>query len=346
MDVILEVLLSDLRWLAWFVFIGGAALLGPAMIAGWIAAVRTPPTRWRDVPAGIVCGWLASVLVAVVWTLFFFRLAQFLLDALGPLPHARLDQPLLLALGIGALVCPVIGYFVSARYFRWKIKNLGWKIDDRPPPLQGRYAFTLRTLLIVQIALVSIFGLWITARRDRIRVRTEGREYEIWLAGLQERLGGHGWDLQHKIPPLRLFCWDKPLTAFSDDVLDRILLSDRIQHLEVISDGLTDDGLKKLAMHQELHSLKLGSQQLTDASIAHLRQLPSLENLHLISPQLTDESLDDLQTMPSLRRIVIVDALISKEAEARFKEIRPEVQLFVLTRRPMNPLPPATQPTP
>lgn len=330
MDVILEVLLSDLYWLAICTGCIAASFFLPAIFAGIIAAARTKPTRWRDVPGGIVRGWLASILAAVVWMLFFFRLAQFLADVLKPMPNARLGQPLLLALGIGALVCLVIGYFVSARYYRLKIKDLAWKIDDQDPPQRGRYAFTLRTLLIMQMALIGVFGLWVTGRRDWIRQQTSWRQEELWRAGLRERLAGYGWDLGHPHRPLRLLHPEPYLQDFDDDVLDRLLPSDQVSHLELRSNGLTDEGIKKLVVHQTLQSMELHSQKITDSGIAHLKALPHLEVLNLSSPQLTNHVLDELRSMPSLRTVIVYEGEISRAAAADFRSARPQVSLLLV----------------
>jgi hypothetical protein len=331
MDVILEVLVSDLRWLAASTGIIGAFLFIPAVFAGFIAAVRTAPTRWCDVPGGILRGWLASVLAAIVWMLFFFRLGQFLVEILRPLPEARLDQPLILAFGIGALVCPVIGYFVAVRYFRWKVKDLGWKIANEPPRRQRRYAFTMRTLLIVQLAVVVVFGLWVTGRRELIHAQTSLRQTELWRAELGERLAGYGWDLAYPQRPLRLAHPEPQLRNFNDDVLDRLLPSDQVSHLELRSDELTDEGIKKLAAHPTLCSLELHSLKITDSGVKHLKSLSNLEVVNLSSPQLTDQVLDDLGSTRSLRTIIVYDGKITRAAAARFREDNPEVSLLVVS---------------
>jgi hypothetical protein len=329
MDVILEVLLGDLCWLAVGTGCIAALFFLPAIFAGIIAAARTASTRWCDVPGGIVRGWVASVVAAVLWMLFFVRLGHLLMDMLR-LPHTQLEPPILLALGIGALVCPVIGYFVSARYYRWKIKDLGWKIDDQDPPQRGRYAFTLRTLLILQIALIGVFGLWVTGRRDWIRQQTTWRQEELWRAELRERLAGYGWDLGHPHRPLRLLHPEPYLQDFHDDVLDRLLPSDQVSHLELRSDALTDEGIKKLVVHQNLRSLELHSQKITGSGIAHLKALPNLEVLNLSSPQLTNHVLDELRSMPSLRTVIVYEGEISRAAAADFRSARPEVSLLLV----------------
>ncbi len=328
-QAILQVLYGDLGWLLLFSAYTSLLMIVPALVVGFVAAARVEPTRCIDWPKGTFRAWLAGVLTAtivtpVVWGLFGF-VDQVFRPQLGQIAEF---------VGIGIIgfifiLCVAAQYRTAELYFKWKRNDLrGWKIHDEPSqPANRWYSFSLKNLLLAQLTAIFLFGLWISVRRQDIESHYQFQQIQTWRPEVRSRLAEHGWDMHDPFKPLWLRSDDRPLIDFDDSVLDKVLVTDQLKAIELVSDKLTDAGLARLIKHQQLRNVKIKSDQVTDSGIAHLRQLAAVQDVHLDCERLTDKVLDDLAQIPSLKFVYIEKPLISRAAAKAFRAARPDVSL-------------------
>jgi hypothetical protein len=324
LDPILDTLWHDVQMLGNAIVDLGVFWLIPAAVIGFIAAAKTEPTRWRDLPVGIFWGWLGGVPSGIAALLVLAGMLE--ITELGRWRYSEfLWGGVLIA---GGIVAIVTNYRSSVRYYRWKIQQLyGWKIDDPPlRPANHLYSFTLRRLLIVQFVAIFVFAMWVGARREMILQAYEYQREEAYKQNLQTRFGDFGWHgYRFGQEGLWLRMRGRSLVNFQDQVLERLEPADRLTQMEIRSDALTDRGLEILSRNAALSELRMQSQQVTDAGIVHLKKLKSLRRVELACPQLTEESLDSLQGIESLQYVTLYHSKITPERALEFKEKRPGV---------------------
>lgn len=337
LDPILDTLWHDVQMLIGAIVVMGVWWLIPAAMVGFVAAARTEPTRWCDLPMGIFWGWLGGIAGGIAAFLVLVGMRE--ITELGRGWRPPYVDSLWGGMFIGgAIIAIVTNYQSSVWYYRRKIQQLhGWKLDDPPPrSANHRYSFTLRRLLIAQFVTLFVFAMWVGARRDYIQrqyqYRREAAERQAQRESLKTRFEVVGWDVwicpderlnlaQHATPTL---------TNFDDKKLERLQPADRLLRITIRSDSLTDEGLEILGRQAELEELEIQSNQVTDAGIAHLHKLPLLKKVHLTCPKLTTKTLDELQAMESLRYVVIYQSSISYQRANEFEHSRPGVKIFVL----------------
>jgi hypothetical protein len=151
----------------------------PTMVVAFIAATRTDTTLWSDMSRGMAWGWAIGVLTWALVTGFLFLLAEMLLGVRTT--EFRIE----LLLGIGSisfLAAIGVQYHLVIHYFRSQIQDrVGWEQEPRfRAPERRFFSFSLKTLLIAQVLLIMLIGVWIGARRKSIlqvyeerRVRAE-----------------------------------------------------------------------------------------------------------------------------------------------------------------------------
>lgn len=330
-DYILSVLQSDLLSLGKALLFFGVLWLIPACIVSYVAATRTEPTLWLDVPLGILWGWLAGVPA----------LAVSLGLAIGLMKVATLHEHWLsitFILAFSGSVVVVANYRAAVWCFRRRIEDrLGWKISDPPTPAANRgYSFSLRNLLLVQIALAAVFAIWIGARRDEIEARRKTGEERAYRQDLEARFGGYGWTYFHAT---REGLWlgqenRGGLIGFDDQVLERLGPRDRLFWLTVRSDQLTDTGLEILSRNSELKKLEIDSSKITDAGIVHLKKLTKLERLEISGPQLTERALTELQSLESLQQLIFFSSKIPPKRGEEFEKARPQTRVSIFSFAP------------
>lgn len=337
LDPVLDTLWHDVQMLGNAIIALGALWLIPAAVVGFIAAARTEPTRWCDLPMGIFWGWLGAIPGGIAAFLVLVGMLQ--ITELGrgwKPPYVDLLWGGMFI--VGGIVAIVTNYRTAVWYYRWKIQQLyGWKIDDPPVrPANHLYSFTLRRLLIVQFVSLFVFAMWVGARRDFIQrkyqYRREAAERQAQRESLKTRFEVVGWEVWiNPAQRLNLAQHGTPsLLNFDDQILERIQPADRLLRITIKTDSLTDAGLEILSRQAELEELKIQSNQVTDAGIAHLRKLLLLKKVHLTCPKLTARTLDELQAMESLNYVVIYQSSISQQRANEFEHARPGVDVFVL----------------
>ena len=351
---LLSTLRSDLQSLVEFVAFLSFLWFLPACVVSFIAAARTEPTLWRHVPLGIFWGWIAGVLAAAVTGVISLAVAETGL-------FRENWVTIVIAFGTCGIAAIIANYRAATSYYQNRIKaRLGWQITD--PPLQPAnrwYSFSLRKLLLSQVILLSVMGLWLAVRRGEIHRRRKSADdlakliakadaEKAYRARLLSRFGGHWQHINAGSDglSLRLSSQTKQ-PGFQEEVLSRFEPQDRLYEIMIGSDQLTDAGLEILSRNEELKHVVIESNQVTDAGLAHLKKLKKLEWLNLTCSQVTEQGMDDLKSLENLKFLAIYHSKIPFERGKEFQESRPGVQVFVIPLRSDPPVPqrqPATHP--
>ena len=328
---------SDLRSLAEMLLIFGVLCLVPASLVGLIAAEATRST-WRDVPLGIFWSLAAGVptLLAALGL------------CVGMLSFNRSGQDwglLVLIYGASALVAIGAGYCSAVSYYvgRMKQRTAGDSLESQPTT--QRFSFSLRKLLLIQVAFLFVFGFWLSVRRDELehqRQETQKRtgwrealerqlaEQEAYQQRVVSRFARYGWNiLKSDDEGLSMIHTEPTLTGFRDEVLAQIEPADHLARLTVRSDDLTDFGLELICRNADLKELEIQSEYITDRGITHLVKLKKLEKLRISCPRLTEESLNDLVRLESLEQLTFYNSKIARRRRGDFKLVRPDVKIQI-----------------
>lgn len=329
LDIVLEMLWRDTQFLGTLVCVAGLIWLIPAFVITFVAAARTEPTLWRDLPAGVFWGWLAgSAALAVCLALSFAALA------IGNTRESWLS--LSFVFGCSGFAAVAANYRAAVRFHRQRIQDrLGWKLDyHSPEPAKRRFSFTLRQLLISQMVFIFAFALWVGVRRDHIlrthRYRQQEAERVAYLQSLEERFGGYGWtDMYTLKEGLWLRQSQGRLAGFRDEVLERLEPRDRLFDLTLRSNELTDAGLEILGRNDNIERLHIASDQVTDKGIAHLKRLKKLKRLTLECPLLTEATLEELRGLESLQELILYSSQIASERGEELERSHSQVNVHI-----------------
>lgn len=330
LDIVLEMLWRDTQFLGTILCVVGLIWLVPSFVITFVAAARTEPTLWRDLPAGVFWGWLAgSAALAVCLALSLAALA------IGNTGESWLS--ISFVFGCSGFAAVVANYRAAVRFHRQRIQDrLGWKLDyDPPEPAKRRFSFTLRQLLISQMVFIFAFALWVGARRDQIvrkyRFRQEEAERMEYMQSVERRFGSYGWTTMFEMEEgLWLGQSRGRLSGFRDEVLERIEPRDRLFELTLRSNELTDAGLEILSRNDNVQQLEIASDRVTDKGIAHLKRLKKLKRLTLECPALTAASLEELRALESLQYLTLYASQIPRERadELGRSHFQAEVHIF------------------
>jgi len=335
----LNIIWSDLKLYMYFV-LPMVPLAVPASLAGaWFAKKRYGENKevklWQSAALGVVAGPLFVLWVSIVaemvlphlWRnstffevpdnhLLFFMVfgptddeTRQRFEAYGDSLLSRiLFEQILFNAGAGILAAAfafAIGFAMTRQA----------AIGDRTKVRNGPWRFSLRQLLLVQLAIAIALGcrvpawqttlMWsqTTHAMNETRVRNQTRLQEA-----RKVFGPYGWE-----PTMRSE-WgnDSELTLglvvneqqVTDDTLDLVVRERDIERLVVRSNQVTDDGLRRLAASTSLRSIKVRSNEITDAGIAALCRLP-LTQVEICSDRISGESLSHLRGLKSLRSLTI-----------------------------------------
>ncbi len=112
-------------------------------------------------------------------------------------------------------------------------------------------------------------------------------------------------------------------SSATDDTLASIVTLPHLEHVRILSDGVSDAGLLHLARAKDLTALEIGSKKLTAASFATLTGLKRLNKLSLglWEPQITDAGLLHISELAHLEMLTIDAFNISSESLARIAKL-------------------------
>jgi hypothetical protein len=171
-EPILNALSTDLAAVCLGFMVFGVLYFIPSMVVAFIAATVSRPNSWSELPRGSVWGWLIGVIAWVSTTALLILLAEMLLGS--RMSGFRIE----LFVGfmfIGFLVAVSAQYHFDTHFYLSQGQDrVGWETEPRFRPVKRYFTFTLKSLLIAQIVLIFLFGLWVGARRSSIL-----REYEL-----------------------------------------------------------------------------------------------------------------------------------------------------------------------
>ena len=334
-DPILSALSNDLLGIVLLFMIFGMLHFIPSMVVAYVAGMRTE-RMLSELPRGTFWGWVMGVPIWVAVMVLQIFLAEMLLGK--RLERFRVELYFGFAV-TGFIAAVSLQYHLVVHYFRSKTpEQPGWQYDGpifQTSP-QRYFTFSLRKLLIAQVVLIFLFGLWVGARREGILEEYESRRLRAPIESLRRRLGiAHGWDISANSTGgigLHQDDYRGPLRNFNDDVLAQIRPA-RLLSIDLHSDQLTDKGLEILIENEELRNISIRSINVSDAGIFHLRQLKGLRFLSLDCPQLTERVLDELQAMPALEEITLHRTDISAERVEEFNQQNPGKHLKVAESR-------------
>lgn len=147
-DPILKILTRDLLHCAEITLVAMVIMIVVALPVTFMAK---NPDEFRALPIRLLRNWFVGVVhTAGSWIV---------LTALVDLGLASLTQPhdaLILPLGLGYFMCLV----VSTR--------LMWRSANTPAPEKPRRTFSLLALILTQVLLLAVCGLWMACRRGEI----------------------------------------------------------------------------------------------------------------------------------------------------------------------------------
>jgi hypothetical protein len=327
--IVLESLWNDMRlfgpfWLLTF-FVAGV------MTA--VAAVRNEPTFWRDLPGGLLWGWLAGMTVAIVFSIASVYIEESIRKAYD---YKNWQVLQVFALVIFGPICLVVCYWTTGWWFRRKIKQRRLRHEQGLPILpHAWYAISLRTFLLIQLGVFLTIGGWYSANRNSLESRYHWKQRRAWHETVHARFDRYGWNLGNCWEPLQLKC-SAPLVGFDDQVLEKLLPTDELRTLHIHSDQLTIVGMRTISEQATLEYLTITSQKIKNADLVPLAKLPRLRRLILDCPNLTEAALDELQKCPALEDISIRRPEISREALAAFRAAKPKV--FITANHPWIPV--------
>jgi hypothetical protein len=184
--------------------------------------------------------------------------------------------------------------------------------------VRRRIQFTVRTMLFGVAAFAIVFGTLVKfgpalqQRRFVNEIRSIGGfvDYDIQ----SEEMGG---DFFVTRSGRLLPSWLREV--FGDDLFARV------NHITLVSSGLTESDFDQLAALGKVPELTLSNTNTTDGLLMRLRQFPELEALWLEGCPITDDGLSHLVELPNLdflvvRQTRITDAGLAKlEGKTQFR---------------------------
>ncbi|WP_254513735.1 hypothetical protein [Anatilimnocola floriformis] len=306
------------------------SVVGPAIAT--FACLRRPPFQWRTWRSSAWVAWRTGVVVCVASTLFGVGIVQLLSNLIAG--YQPLDMQSV------TTIC-LLGYLLAFGVaYRRTVRHLATIAE--PEKDSRRFAFSLRTLILVQVAIIVAIGLWVANRHPFhvLKMQQLAQQHQIdeqrMEAQVMQRLQQPGWHAVVSSNPrrLQLFTQGSDLPGFSEQTLDRITREDGLSLIEVRSDQLTDLGVSKLAEHRDLKFLTLKSDSISDSCFAAFAGHPSLLALRVDSNNLTDEVFQQLQQIPKLKEVHLTLPMGTEAAINSYRQTKPGVKVTITTTTP------------
>lgn len=176
---------------------------------------------------------------------------------------------------------------------------------DTAQPARRRFRYSLRTLLLIMVAVCVVMG-WFTARMKEARRQQAAVATIVSLSGLVI-YDDQPDDLAAAPTPSPVPAWLRNLlgddffrtavhvVAFNDATMEAVPELPEIRRLDFVGSPATDAGLLHARALSRLEELNLSDTQITDAGLEHLKGLPRLRQLCLRGTSVTDKGVKGLQ---------------------------------------------------